>query len=462
MTDLIDAYQLLHDGALALAEVEQSGIGIDVDYCREKLTWLDEQVLRSDRRLRASELGRTWLSRFGSATKFGSGQQLQVVLYVNLGVKPFKKTASDQDSVDEESLKQAGVEGIDHLLRLRSLKKMHDVLRQFLRYQVDGRVYPSFNLHTVVTYRSSCSDPNLQNVPTRDKEQMDVCRRAIIPSPGCVLLEIDFSGIEVAIAATYHRDPSMLSYLHDPTSDMHADQAKELFFLRGVNADLKKLDGFSSVLRQASKNGFVFPEFYGDYYESCAQNIACGWCKLPRIGDWSDSDGVVFNGHPLARHLRLHDIHGLVDYAEHVRRVEHKLWHERFPVYYRWRENWYKRYQRRGNFQMKTGFVCSGSMAKNAAINYPVQGAAFHVLLKTLILTVARTRGWSSRVVGEVHDSLLFDARPDEAPALVEMVRHIAAEELPQLWPWIIVPLRVEAKVSEVDGNWAKMRVLEQ
>jgi hypothetical protein len=64
-------------------------------------------------------------------------------------------------------------------------------------------------------------------------------------------------------------------------------------------------------------------------------------------------------------------------------------------------------------------------------------------------------------VVGEVHDSLLIDADPSEVPALVEMVRRIAAEELPRIWPWIIVPLRVEAKSSEVDGSWAKMRVVE-
>lgn len=460
MSSLLDGYQLLHDGALALAEVERAGIRIDVEYCREKLAWLEEQTYRSDRRLRSSVLGKTWLSRFGTTASWGSGQQLQAVLYADLGVKPFKTTAAGQVSVDEESLLQTAVDGIVHLLRLRSLKKMTDVLKQFLRYQINGYLYPNYNLHTVVTYRSSSSDPNLQNVPVRDKEQMDICRRAIIPSSGNVILEVDKSGIEVCVAACYHKDPTMLSYLHNPSADMHSDAAKKLFFLDASVPELKKLDGFSPILRQAGKNAFIFPEFYGDYFESCAQNIACNWCKLPRVGDWTDDVGAEFNGKPIARHLKQHDIHGLVDFTAHVKKVEDWLWRERFPVYYKWRQDWYERYQRRGYFQMKTGFVCSGVMAKNAAVNYPVQGAAFHLLLKTLTLVVQRIRGWKSKVIGQVHDSLLIDAVPSEVPALVEMVSRIAAEELPRIWDWIIVPIRVEAKVSEIDGSWARMKVV--
>lgn len=460
-SSLLDGYRLLHDGALALAEVERAGIRIDVEYCREKVAWLDDQARRSDRRLRSSALGRAWLARFEGSASWASGPQLQAVLYVDLGVKPYKTTEAGMDSVDEEALRQAGVDGIDHLLRLRSLKKMGDVLKQFLRYQVGGYLYPNYHLHTVTTYRSSSSDPNLQNVPVRDKEQMDVCRRAIVPSPGNVILEVDKSGIEVCVAACYHRDPAMLSYLRDPGADMHADAAKRLFFLDASVRDLKRLAGFSTVLRQAGKNGFIFPQFYGDYYEPCAQNVACGWCKLPRVGDWTDDDGLPLDGVPIARHLRQHDVRGLVDFTEHVRRVEDWLWQERFPVYYKWRQDWYARYQRRGSFQMKTGFVCGGVMSRNQATNYPVQGPAFHLLLRTLTLVVDRIRDFKSRVVGQIHDSLLFDADPDEVPALVDMVQRIAAEELPRLWDWIIVPLRVEAKVSEVDGSWAEMVVVE-
>src|ERR1700756_4632507 len=127
MATLLDAYKILHDGALALGEAERTGIRIDVDYCREKIAWLDEQASRSDRRLRYSQLGKEWLKRFDDKTNFGSDQQLQAVLYVDIGAASVKKTASGQDSVDEDTLNQIQVEGIDHLLRRRSLKKMYNV-----------------------------------------------------------------------------------------------------------------------------------------------------------------------------------------------------------------------------------------------------------------------------------------------------------------------------------------------
>lgn len=479
MASLLDGYQLFHEGALALAEIERAGIGVDVEYCREKVAWIDVQSSRSERRLGASVLGRAWERRFSGDVKYASNGQLQAVLFADLGVKSFKKTAKgDSDSVDDEALSQVDVDGISHLQRLRSLKKMRDVLVGFLQHQINGRIYSNYSLHTVVSYRGSSSGPNMQNIPHRDEEQMEVCRRALIPSPGNVLLEVDFSGIEVSTSACYHRDPTMIEYLLDLSSDMHADQAYELFKLapvlrrhriqRPVQAKRKVegrevLPGFG-VLRQGSKNQFVFPQFYGDYYESCARGLAL-YCKLPVDRSWTDEHGIELDGVPIAAHLRSHDIAGLPDFAEHVKSVEHKFWYERFPVYRKWREDWYARYQRRGSFAMKTGFVCSGAMVRNAAVNYPVQGAAFHILLKTLTLVVQRMRGWVSQTVGEIHDSTLVDARPDEVCKIVELIRYIASEELPKIWPWIIVPLRVEASVSETreaGGSWAQMKVVEE
>ncbi|MBU6427692.1 MAG: hypothetical protein KGR26_01655 [Cyanobacteria bacterium REEB65] len=458
---LLDAYQLMHDGAVALSVVERNGIRIDVDYCREKMLWLDQKMAQSERRLRGSRLYAAWEKRYGGKLRYSSVPQLRSVLYADLGVKPFKHTEGGEESADEEALRQTGVDGVDHLLRMRKYKKMKDTLAGLVRYQVDGYLYPSFGLHTVQTYRSSSSAPNMQNVPKRDKEAMDVCRRAVVPSPGNVILEIDFSGIEVSIASCYHRDPAMLRYLADPTSDMHTDTAKDLLFLRGVNTDIKRLPGFGT-LRQSAKNGFVFPQFYGDYYEPCAYNIAVNWLKLPQNRDWRDDDGVEFNGVPIGRHLIGHGIEMMSDYIAHVERVEKNFWGKRFPVYRKWREDWYAGYQRAGYFDLKTGFRCSGVYGRNQATNYPVQGAAFHCLLWTLIQLVRRMRSdparWRSRVVGEVHDSVLFDARPEEVHSLVALTKQIAEHDLAEHWNWIIVPMRVEASVSEVDGSWADMR----
>ena len=460
MPDLNAAYQLIHEGTVALSEVERSGICIDVEYCREKLAWLDQKSEQAERRLKRSRLYHAWSARYGSKLAYSSAPQLRSVLYADLKVKPFKQTESGEDAADVEALRQTGVDGIEHLIRMRKLKKAKDVLSGLVRYAIDGKLYPVYNLHTVATYRSSSSDPNLQNVPIRDKEIMDICRRAIIPSKGNVILEVDFSGVEVSISACYHKDPTMIKYLKDPASDMHADTGRDLFFLQGVNSELKKLDGFGT-LRQASKNGFVFPQFYGDYYVTCAFNIACNWLKMPQTRDWSVDDGVEFRGVPVGRLLVGKGMEALSDYTEHVKKVEANFWGRRFPVYKRWREDWYAEYQRTGSFEMPTGFRCSGVYGRNQATNYPVQGPAFHCLLWTLIQVVGKIRGWRSKMIGEVHDSMLFDAHPDEVAELVALTKQVAEVELGRHWPWIIVPMRVEAKVSEINGSWAQMRVVE-
>jgi DNA polymerase I-like protein with 3'-5' exonuclease and polymerase domains len=453
--NLLDAYNLLHTGAITLAEVEERGICIDVEYCKDRIKWIDLKSKLSEHRFKQSKLYAAWIARFPKIS-YGSHPQLRAVLYADLKVKPFRKTEKDEDSVDEESLRQTNIDGIEDLLGMRRYKKIRDVLSQFLRYQVDGFLYPNFLLHTVATYRSSSSGPNMQNTPKRDKESMDICRKAIIPRKGYRLLEVDFSGLEVNIAACYHKDPVMIDYLNDPTSDMHADTALDLFLLKRKNTEVRKLANFGT-LRQASKNGFVFPEFYGDYYESCAHNIAVSWCKLPRTGAWRDHHGIEFDGMPIARHFASQDIESLSDFADHVKKVEDDFWQRRFKVYAAWRKNWYSEYQKTGFFDMKTGFRCAGVMARNAVVNYPVQGAAFHVLLWCLIRMVERMRGWRSGVIGEIHDSGIIEAHPDEFDNVVSLVQQICTVEVMREWPWLIVPLKVEVMASKVDGNWAEM-----
>lgn len=457
--DLLKGYLLLQNGASELEYVERQGICIDVPYCREKVEWLTRKMDQAERRLKWTELGEAWIRRYGDSPSWFSGDQIRVVLFDDLKVPPFKQTEKGVDSTDEESLRQAEVEGIEHLIKMRKYKKVRDVLSGFLRYQVNGVLHPSFQLHTVQTYRSSSADPNMQNVPHRDPEATEICRRAIIPRKGHRILEADYSGLEVMIAACYHKDPAMLAYLHDPTSDMHADTAKDLFFIRGDTKALKKeMNGFS-VLRYGAKNGFVFPEFYGDFYESCAYYLACRWCKLSHNKDWTPGSGALFNGSTIGDHLLEHGIRNLEVFTEHVKKVEHQFWNDRFPVYNQWRKDWYSRYTRRGFFDMKTGFRCLGVYGKNAATNYPVQGAAFHCLLKSLIEVnrEARRRKWRSALIGEIHDSLLGDVHPDEFDEVVETIRDITSRKLLEEWDWINVPLRVEVSAGGVDGSWAKM-----
>jgi DNA polymerase I-like protein with 3'-5' exonuclease and polymerase domains len=107
---------------------------------------------------------------------------------------------------------------------------------------------------------------------------------------------------------------------------------------------------------------------------------------------------------------------------------------------------------------MYTGFICSGVMRKNEIVNYPIQGSAFHCLLKTFIKLDERMRKekWNSHLIGQIHDSLVMDVDPNELDYIEGVLKQIVSEELPKEWPWIIVPLEIEVEVYGVDQPWVK------
>jgi len=454
----IEAYNLLHQGALALSRAEEAGIRVDVDYLERKIKHLARQMEYYERKFKESKFYSRWEKFQGDEPNPNSTVQLREYLYTELGKKPPKETEKGFGSVDKESLTELNISELNMLLESRKLKKNMDYLLGFQREAIDGWLHPNFNLHLVKTYRSSSDHPNFQNIPKRDKEAMKLTRRALFPRPGHQILEVDYSGLEVRIAACYHKDPTMIKYLKEGF-DMHGDMAVQLF----------KLDKYDSsnanhaYLRAATKNGFVFPQFYGDYFGNCAKYLACDWGKLPS-GNFLYSQGVdVEPDRSLAKHLVGKGIRNYKDFTEHVKAIEEDFWGKRFRVYARWKERWWHDYQKKGYVDLYTGFRCRGMMGKNDAINYPIQGAAFHCLLWSLIQLdyFLYTYKWRSRIIGQIHDSIVLDVHPDEFFSLIAHIKKITTEDLPKAWDWIIIPLEVDFEYCEVDAPWSEKKELE-
>ena len=456
--DTKEAYELFHNGILALSRAEQQGFRVDVDYVLSQKKHLTRRIGRLERKFKDSNFYKHWEHVMKKAD-INSNQKLGHYIYNVKKIKPAKLTTTGKGSTDEEALKQLNIPELNDLLDIRKLKKVRDTyLDAFHREQVDGYIHPFFNLHLVKTYRSSSDSPNFQNIPKRDEEAMSLCRRALYPRPGHQLMEIDYSGLEVRIAACYHKDPTMLKYLNDPCSDMHTDMAKQIFMLDKIDKSIAGHD----TLRQAAKNGFVFPEFYGDYYKNCAENMACNWGKLPH-GTWKKDQGIeidyidkMFKPYYLSNHLISKGIKSYDAFVEHVRVIEQDFWGKRFKVYAKWKDRWWEEYKQKGYIHTYTGFTCSGIMSKNDCINYPVQGAAFHCLLWSLIKIdqVIQKEHWDTQIIGQIHDSIILDVNPNELKKVWQTIHYITCEDLPGTWKWICVPLEVDAEICEVDTSW--------
>ena len=454
-----DAYNLFHQGTLVLSKAEQAGMRIDMKYCKRKKKELTKQIEEKEKEIYSSKFFKEWSRTTKEAPNIYSGKQLGTFLYKVKGLKPPHTTQSGGGATDEEALKQLKVKELLLIIEAKKLKKIRDTyLEAFTREAVDGFIHPSFNLNFVRTYRSSSQDPNFQNIPKRDKEAMKTVRDALFARKGNLLMEIDYSSIEVRIAACYHQDPTMLKYLRDPSSDMHGDMAEKIF---KIEMDSSKPE--LSFLRSATKNGFVFPQFYGDYYGNNAISLAKQWCGIPS-SKWKGGKGVTLpGGKHITDHLIEQGITGMNAFTDHLKHIEAHFWKERFPVYAAWKEELWSNYQKTGIIHSLTGFTYSGLMLRNEAINFPVQGSAFHCLLWSMIQInkIFRKKGLQSRIIGQIHDAIVFDIKPKEKNKVIKIARKVMVDDLMKQFPWIIVPIAVDVEATEPDEPWSTIKKIE-
>ena len=447
------AYRLLHDGVLALTNAQEQGIRIDMEYCRKKEKELDREIKDLEGQVYSTKFYRHWQHTLGGKKpNISSNSQLGTFLYKVKKLKPSKQTTTGQGSTDEEALQQLNIPELNQLLKIRGLKKIRDTyLKGFVKEQVNGYIHPNFNLHLVKTYRGSSDGPNFQNIPKRDEIARALVRKALYPRPGHQLLEADYSGIEVCISASYHEDPTMVKYIKDPSTDMHRDMAQQIFLLDEFN---KKIPGHKT-LRSAAKNGFVFPQFYGDYYGNCSVSMACSWGKLPE-GKWRKGQGMELGDGVLGDHLISQGFKSLDHFTDHIQKIEKHFWGKRFKVYAKWKEQLWEFYQKNGYIDLATGFRCSGPMGYNDVTNYPIQGAAFHCLLWSFIQTdkYLQENKMQTKLIGQIHDAMVLDIYPPELTHVVEVLEDIMTVQLPKAWDWIKVPMTIEMDLADIDASW--------
>jgi DNA polymerase I-like protein with 3'-5' exonuclease and polymerase domains len=441
------AYALMHEGSLALSRMESVGMPVHGDRLDTAIADISNRIKDMESELRGMAEYQEQRKRYGAKTKLGSREQLADILYNVMGHQGGQvNPETGKLSLDDEALKEINTPYTKLYQRTQKLYKLRGTyLEPFKRELCNGRVHAFFNLHTVTTYRSSSDSPNLQNLPIRDPDTGPVIRGVIKPhDPNNVIVEIDYAQLEVYVAACYHRDPTMLDILKTGT-DLHKDSTLNCF----------KLDAVEKPIRQAIKGLWTFAAFYGDAPASIAKNL------------WHFAqDHKMESGRPLLEHLSERGIKNLGfekamtsdSFMQHIHTMFSDFWNKRFPVYKQWRNDWFQEYLRNGHFHTLTGFRVWGIFKRNEIINSPVQGAAFHCLLKSIIELTKRIshRKMRSRLFCQIHDSLIAEVPREELDDYIEMANEVMTKWIRTQWPWIIVDLKTEVEVGE--DSWASKK----
>jgi DNA polymerase I len=449
-----EACELFVQGTIALSKMESEGILIDEAYLNRQLKKTATKIKELEQELQSGPVWKIWKKRFGPKANLGSKAQLETIIFDELKfVRSGRTTKTGQYKRDESSFERVDNPFVKKYFECEKLKKARGTYLVNIQQElVNGRIHPIVDLHTVVTYRSGCSRPNWHNNPVRNETIGKIVRRCMIAPKGFQIVEVDISGAEVAWSACYNKDPNMIRYVRDPTSDMHRDLAMQLFKLPKKEV--------SKLARYVTKNGFTFPQFYGSYYLDCAKNI---WnqiellkikteiSKIP-LHEWLRKKGIP----ELGVAIEGSSITFMNDFIHHVQAVESDFWNSRFPTYKKWKWDWWNKYVEEGWFRFLTGFVASGLMDRKQVCNAPIQGSAFHHLLWSLI----QLQNWMerkklrSKIVMEIHDSLLMYLHKREVDDVLAKAKEIITKDARKHWKCIVVPVAVETSVAPEGATW--------
>lgn len=193
--------------------IERRGMYIDTDKVRELIPKYEARAKELELELKKV-----------ADINWNSTQQLVDVFINQLGMPVLKRTPKGAPSIGAEQLEDYATMGYDIAKTLleykRRTKDVGTFLQPWLDQAVNSRLHPTFNVDTVRTGRTSCKEPNLQQVP-RDK----ALRTLFVAPPGKALFECDYSQLELRIACHY-ADEKTMKDIYSKAGDIHTMTAQ--------------------------------------------------------------------------------------------------------------------------------------------------------------------------------------------------------------------------------------------
>lgn len=348
----------------------------------------------------------------GYEFNINSTKQLGEALFVKLGLPAKKKTKTGYSTNAEVLEELRGFHPIiELLLEYRQLSKLKSTYTDGLLKVIadDGRIHSSFNQVETRTGRISSTEPNLQNIPVRSEAGREL-RRFFIPAPGCVLIDADYSQIELRILAHVADDPAMQSAFNNH-EDIHLATASQVFKLPP--------EMVTPVLRSRAK-AVNFGIVYGISAFSLSQDIKVSV---------KEADSYI-KGY-------LETFSGVKKYMEEVVKQAYDRGYIETLLG-----------RRRSLPELSSSNRNLRSFGERVALNTPIQGTAADIIKIAMIRVDDRLRreGLKSRLILQVHDELIVEAFEDE----IEKASAIVHEEMENAMQ---LKVKLEADVH-VGDSW--------
>ena len=386
--------------AYVLRGMEREGFLVDAGVLED---------LGKDFRVHISALVDEIAEMAGERINLNSPKQLGELLFSKLGIPSPKKKISTNAEVLEQLAEDYPICG--KILEYRKYQKLQSTYIDALIPMRDaaGRIHTRFDPVGTATGRISSSEPNLQNIPVRT-ELGKAIRGAFVARPGWVLVDADYSQIELRVLAHISGDPTMIHAFQED-QDIHARTASEVY---GV-----PLDQVTGQMRSASK-AVNFGIVYGISEFTLAKNIGTSRFEAKAFidryferypGVKAYMDGAVKKGHE----------QGFVTTLMGRRRYLPEL--------------------QSANYNLR-------AFGERCAMNSPIQGTAADIIKLAMIAVdrALQAEGLEAKLIMQVHDELIVEAPERES----ERVRDLLKRCMEGIFP-LSVPLKTDISIG---GDW--------
>jgi DNA polymerase I len=398
-----------------LAEMEMHGIALDKEFLSN---------LSLDLEYRLKEIEKQVFEAVGEDFNLNSTQQLSQALFDKIKLSPpdrTQRTSSGYYSTSAAVLE--GMKGqhpvIDWILEYRELSKLKSTYVDSLPLQVNektGRVHTSYNQTGSVTGRIASSDPNLQNIPIRT-EMGRMVRKAFIAKQGFQLLSVDYSQVELRIAAHMADDKAMLDAFR-ANLDIHAATAAAIH-----NVPIEQV---TKDMRRHAK-AINFGLLYGMSPFGLTRTTEL---TLAEAEDFVDAYFIRFPG--------------IKQYLDEMRRMATE---QGFVETLLSRRRYFPGLKTQSNQMIR-------NREEREAINAPIQGTAADIM-KLAMIKVHKTLGEigsAARMLLQVHDELVFEVPDDKVSETAQVIQEIM-ENAYQLK----IPLHTDARYGL---NWDELQAI--